>query len=264
MERPYARHALELARTALAAAPAGLLTDLDGTLAPIVADPTAARVLPGAADALGALVERLAAVGVVTGRAAADARRILGRDDLLVIGNHGLEWLEPGAGEPSAAPHLADVGAAVERVLAAVPEEPGVTVEHKGLSATVHFRNASDPDGARRRVRATLEALATGPIELRPGRMSLEVRPRGAGDKGTAVDAVVARHALRALVVIGDDVTDLDMFRAAQRARGQGLAAAVIGVGGGAEVPPEVAASADVLVADPAGVVALLRALAGG
>jgi trehalose 6-phosphate phosphatase len=264
MERPDARHALELARTALAAAPAGLLTDLDGTLAPIVADPPSAQALPGAADALAALASRLAVVGIVTGRAATDARRILGRDDLLVIGNHGLEWLEPGATRPSAPPQLADVAASLERALALVPDEAGMTVEHKGLSATVHFRNASDPDSASRRVRSALEGLATGPIELRPGRMSLEIRPRGAGDKGTAVDAVVARHALRGLVVIGDDVTDLDMFRAAQRARGQGLAAAVIGVGGGAEVPPEVAASADVLVADPAGVVALLRALAGG
>ena len=64
-------------------------------------------------------------------------------------------------------------------------------------------------------------------------------------------------------MVIGDDVTDLDMFRAARRAAGQGLAVAVIGVGGGGEVPPEVAAAADVLLPDPAGVVALLRALLG-
>jgi trehalose 6-phosphate phosphatase len=264
MEPHDLHRATALARAALAAAPAGLLTDLDGTLAPIVSDPAAARALPGAANALAALSERLTVVGVVTGRAAADARRVLGRDDLLVIGNHGLEWLEPGAATPTSRPELAAAIRDLDRACAAVPDEPGVSVEHKGLSATVHFRNAPDPLASRARVREALEAAAISVIALRPGRMSLELRPVGTGDKGTAVDEVVARHALRGLVVIGDDVTDLDMFRAVHRARADGLAAAVIGVGGGGEVPPEVAAAADALLPDPGAVVELLRSLAGG
>ena len=253
--------ALDLARAALAAAPAGLLTDLDGTLSPIVSDPPSARALPGAAEALAALGARLEVVGIVTGRAAADARRILGRDDVLVIGNHGLEWLDPGAEAPLASPELAAAVRAVDRACQAIPEEPGVTVEHKGLSATVHFRNAPDPAAAAARVREALEGAAIQAIELRPGRMSLELRPRGAGDKGTAVTAVVQRHGLRGLVVMGDDVTDLDMFRAAHRLRSSGAVVAVIGVGGGGEVPPEVAAAADALLPDPAAVVSLLDEL---
>jgi trehalose-6-phosphatase len=73
---------------------------------------------------------------------------------------------------------------------------------------------------------------------------------------------LVERHQLRGIVVIGDDVTDLDMFRAAHRAREAGVKAAVIGVGGGGEVPPEVAASADALLPDPRAVVQLLHRLA--
>jgi trehalose 6-phosphate phosphatase len=261
METHDVDRATALARAALAAAPAGLLTDLDGTLAPIVADPAAARALPGAADALAALGERLAVVGVVTGRAVADARRILGRDDLLVIGNHGLEWLEPGAAMPTTSPELAAAIRALDQACDAVPDEPGVSVEHKGLSATVHFRNAPDHAASEARVREALEKAAISVIALRPGRMSLELRPVGAGDKGTAVEAVVQRHALRGLVVIGDDVTDLDMFRAAHRAREAGAVVAVIGVGGGGEVPPEVAAAADALLTDPGAVVELLRSL---
>jgi trehalose-phosphatase len=95
--------------------------------------------------------------------------------------------------------------------------------------------------------------------------MSLELRPAGAGDKGTAVDALARRYRLRGLVVIGDDVTDLDMFRAAHRLRDEGgLVAAVLAVGGAGEVPSEVAAAADAVLTDPPAVVTLLRTLVGG
>jgi trehalose 6-phosphate phosphatase len=257
MEPRHSDPALTLARTALAVAPAGLLTDLDGTLAPIVPEPADARALPGAADALAALSAAGVLVGVISGRAAPDARRILGRDDILVIGNHGLEWLEPGA-DPAAV----EADAAVDRALAAVPREPGVSVEHKGLSATVHFRAAPDPASAAARTREALETAAVPGIVLRPGRMSLEVRPAGAGDKGSAVVEVALRHALRGLVVIGDDVTDLDMFRAAHRLRDEdGVRVAVLAVGGAGEVPPEVAAAADATLPGPPAVLHLLRSL---
>jgi trehalose 6-phosphate phosphatase len=256
--------ALALASEALADAPAGLLTDFDGTLSPIAEDPALATLVDGASGALAVLTERLAVVAVVTGRAARDARRMTGVPGLLIAGNHGTEWLEPDADEPIAAPEASSVRARLDAALAGLPELPGVSIEHKGLSATVHFRNAPDPEVAGMRVRDALEAAAVPGVELRPGRMSLEVRPLGAGDKGTAVASLVERHGLRGLVVIGDDVTDLDMFRAAHRARDDGVVVAVIGVGGGGEVPPEVAAGADALLPDPAAVVELLRGLAGG
>jgi trehalose 6-phosphate phosphatase len=252
-----------MARTALAAAPAALLTDLDGTLAPIVTDPASARALPGAADALAGLAATGVVVGVISGRAALDARHILGRDDILVIGNHGLEWLEAGAAAPVAATGAADARAAIDLALAAISREPGVGVEHKGLSATIHFRTAPDPAAATARARAALAAAAIRGLEVRPGRMSLELRPVGAGDKGTAVEAVARRRELRGLVVIGDDVTDLDMFHAAQRLRdGAGLVVAVLAVGGAGEVPSEIGAAADAVLPDPAAVVELLRSLA--
>jgi trehalose 6-phosphate phosphatase len=253
---------LDLARSALSATPAGVLTDFDGTLSAIVRDPEAARPLPGAIPALEALAGQGVLVGVVSGRAAADVRRRLGSDRLLVIGNHGLEWLEPGAAAAGARVSPV-VQAAVDRAAAAVPREPGVEVEHKGLSATVHVRRAPDPLAARERVRAALERAAPPGVVLRPGRMSLEIRPAGAGDKGTATRDVVERHGLRGLLVLGDDVTDLDMFRAAAALRAEaGLRATILGVGAGGEAPPEVAAAADALLPDPESVVKLLAALA--
>ncbi len=258
--------ALALASAALAEAPAGLLADFDGTLSPIVADPSTSRLVDGAASALESLARRLAVVAIVTGRAPLDARRMTGVPRLLVAGNHGMEWLEPGAADPTPSPEAARVRARIGAVLASVPSLPGVTIEDKGLSATVHYRNAVDPEAARRAIVAALSDPGPGrELELRPGRMSLELRPVGLGDKGVATRAIIERFALRGAVVMGDDVTDLDMFAAVAQRRDAGLLRGVIiGVGGDAgETPAAVAEAADVVLRDPAEAAVLLAALAG-
>jgi trehalose 6-phosphate phosphatase len=252
-----------LARDALAAGPAGLLTDFDGTLSPIVSDPASARLADGARAALERLVGRLAVVAIVTGRAPLDARRMTGVDGLLVAGNHGTEWLEPGRSTPDPAPELLSVRAALDGLIARVPLLEGVSVEDKGLSATVHYRSAPDPDTARDAIASAMAGGAPG-IEQRAGRMSIELRPVGLGDKGSAVRTIVERFGLRGAVVMGDDVTDLDMFAAIGELRADGrLRAAIIGVGGAdRDVPPEVADAADVVLASPEEAARLLAALA--
>jgi trehalose 6-phosphate phosphatase len=245
--------ALELARDALAARPAALLTDFDGTLSPIATDPAAARPVDGVAASL----ERLAAAGVlvaiITGRAPRDARAMLGATGVLVAGNHGTEWLEPGSEETRSTLDDVDVRRRLDRVLGRLPPLEGVPIEEKGLSASIHYRNAAEPMRARQAILDALGDVRAEGIDLRHGRMSVELRPIGAGDKGSAAREVIARHGLRGVVVMGDDVTDLDMFRAVAELRGAGrVRAAVIGVGGGGgEVPPEVAASADVVLDGP-------------
>lgn len=254
--------ALDVARRALARQPAGVVSDVDGTLSPIVRDPSEAYAAQGAREALEALAQRVEVVAVVTGRAAADARRILGTESVLVVGNHGLEWLPAAVERAEPAPHAESLDDALPRLLNAVPRGEGIVVEDKGLSATVHYRNAPDPSATRDTIVAALAPHMPPQLVLRHGRMSVELRPR-VGDKGSAVNALVERYALRGLLVLGDDVTDLDMFRAAARLAGErGLSAACVGVAGGAESPAEVIAEADAVVSSPEAVVQLLRALA--
>jgi trehalose 6-phosphate phosphatase len=257
--------ALSLARATLGTAPAGLVTDLDGTLSPIVDDPAAAHPLPAAVAALTALTARLAVVAVISGRAPDDARRLLGTDRLLVIGNHGLERLEPEQERAPLSPALGQTADAIRAVLTRVPATKGVEIDDKGPSATIHYRNAPDPDGAAEQIRAALGDVAPDGLILRAGRMSWELRAAGAADKGTAVTQLISRHALRGLVLLGDDVTDLDMFRVAGEARARGdLNAAILAVAGGAEVPAAVAAAADAVLPDPQAVATLLAALVSG
>ena len=260
---PSLARARRLASDALSAAPAGLLTDFDGTLSPIVTDPAAARLVEGAEGALAQLVERLAVVAVVTGRASVHARRLAGVEGLLVVGNHGTEWLAPGHDAPDVAPGMERVRETLETVLRRLPALHGVHVEDKGLSATIHYREADDPGAVREQLAAALADDMPG-IEARPGRMSIELRPVGFGDKGSAARRIVAQYGLRGAVVLGDDVTDLDMFKAIGELRAAGqLRAAIVGVGGAdGEVPAAVADAADVVLASPADAAALLAFLA--
>ena len=238
---------------------------------PIAARPEDARLAPGALDALAALRERLAVLAIVTGRAALDARRLLGDRSILIAGNHGLEWLEPGGDDPYLPEHLAEmlapVPALVRESVAAVRERlgnvDGVLYEDKTVSATIHYRLAADSSAARAAILDVLaESGAATVLDVREGRMSVELRPRGAGGKGDAVRAIVERHALRGLLVFGDDRTDVDAFRAAAELRGSGRVSGLIAaVGAGTEVPAEVREAADVTLPSPAALVEVLSAL---
>src|SRR5215216_2905958 len=115
---------------------AALLFDIDGTLAPIVSDPEDAAVPIPTRDILRALAARYALVACVTGRRALEARWIVGADELVYSGNHGLELLRPGETEPELDPSVAqDARRARDFVLDLDAEDfsaAGLRLESKG------------------------------------------------------------------------------------------------------------------------------------
>jgi trehalose 6-phosphate phosphatase len=232
-----------LARLAERPEEAGLLLDVDGTLAPIVARPEDARVPDETRAQLRRLNARYGLVACISGRASDDARRVVGVDELAYVGEHGLE-LDPRADEWTLA--LQGFAAGVEW-----PE-----TEQKRLTVSFHYRTAGDPAAAV----ATLERVAESALAagLRPrwGRKVLEVRPPLDTNKGTAARALLERRGLRRALVAGDDATDLDAFRALD---GLDLALRIAVVS--AEGPSELGSAADMLVGSPASLLELLKQL---
>ena len=220
----------------------GVFFDVDGVLAPIVARPEDARVPDETRAELRRLHARYALVACISGRAGADAQRIVGVPELAYVGNHGLE-LEPAA---------ADWAARLHEFLATVdwPE-----LEDKGLTAALHYRNADE-----RLALTTLGAVATraraAGFVARYGRKVLEVLPPLEANKGTAVRRLVAEHRLERALYAGDDTTDLDGF-AALDAVAVALRVAV----SSPEGPAELRARADLVVASTSEVVELLQQL---
>jgi trehalose-phosphatase len=201
------------------------MLDIDGTLAPLQSRPENAFVPEPTRRAVVALVDSPGVhVALVTGRAAADGRRVAGIDGVWVIGNHGIESISP-AGEAvvdaSAAPYRDYIASAVEDLTTLVGSVPGILVEDKVWTLSVHYRLA-DP-AVEPRLRQTMDEVAhKHGLRLVRGKKIFELRPPIHVHKGTAVvelSRVIAGHDLAgSLFYAGDDRTDEDAFRALRSA----------------------------------------------
>ncbi len=242
-----------------------LIVDVDGTISPLAPTPDAAEVDADCRAALLRLAARLPLVAAVSGRAAAEAARMVAAPDMLYVGNHGLERWRNGAVEiePEAQEYVATVQGVLTR-LAWQVSIPGVIIEPKGVTASVHFRQASQPEEAAAAIKRALDDLTAGlPLEVRGGKMVWEVRPALARNKGTAVRGLLADYRPAGALYLGDDRTDVDAFNAVHEwsQAGHGWGAAVAVTGG--ETPPAVRQAADYTLEGVAGTAALLGWLAG-
>jgi trehalose-phosphatase len=212
-------------RGRLSRSPLIVMLDIDGTLAPLQPRPEDSFVPEPTREAVVALIGTPDVyVALVTGRGAADGRRLARLDGVWVIGNHGIEAINP-AGEAvvdaSAAPYRDYIAAAVAELSALLQSVPGIRVEDKTWTLSVHYRLA---DAAiEPRLRQTMDDVAhKHGLRLIRGKKIFELRPPIHVHKGTAVVELsrqIAGPTLAAsLFYAGDDRTDEDAFRALRSA----------------------------------------------
>jgi trehalose 6-phosphate phosphatase len=238
--------------------------DFDGTLSPVVADPTQARAYPGAVDALGRLAGRVGTLAIITGRGAAAVVEYGGLaavPGLIVLGHYGWErWVDGEVTAPPSPPGVASVRRRLPGLLIDAGAPEGTWIEDKGHAIAVHTRRTADPEAALRLLRPSLEALAEEEELLaQPGRMVIELRPRGV-DKGGALDILVNERLPPAVLVGGDDVGDIPAFQAVAALRRRGVPGVAV-CSGSAEVT-ELAGLSDLVLDGPPCVVAFLDWLA--
>jgi trehalose 6-phosphate phosphatase len=245
---------------------AAVLSDIDGTLAPIVSDPAEAGVPRGARAVLSRLARRYALVGCLSGRAAVEARRIVGLDELVYAGNHGYELLRPGESAPTPDPALRGHEDVARRFVDGLDHRrlasAGFRIEDKGPILALHWRGAADERSARELVEEVAASAADHGLVPHPGRKVLEIRPLAGIDKGTAITLLLEQGSIANALYGGDDITDLDAFAALRERRRAGALRSAICVGVGSEEGPvEIADRADVVVDGPDGYLDLLRGL---
>ncbi|MGH9117985.1 MAG: trehalose-phosphatase [Acidimicrobiales bacterium] len=242
---------------ALRAAPdrTGILADFDGTLSSIVDDPAVALPVRGVVDTLGALAKRYRRVAVVSGRPVSFLVPLLPRS-LTISGLYGLEEVRRGRrrDHPVAGAwrEVIDDVASVSRANG----PPGMLVEPKGLSLTLHYRGHPGIEDDVRRW-AERQAARSG-LVCRPARMSFELHPPIDIDKGTAIRELAS--GLDAVCYLGDDLGDLRAFAALDELAERGVMAVRVGVNSG-EAPTALVDRADLVVEGPAGALDFLRRL---
>ena len=224
---------------------AALLLDVDGTLAPIVPRPDDAHMPDETRSLLRELAARYALVACVSGRSSAEARRIVGVEELLYVGTHGLE-LAPGA---------AVWRDQIERFAATV-DWPPEWIENKSLSLSLHYRQSPEPEKSHLALERIAEAAEEVGLYSRFGRMLLEILPPVDADKGTAIRSLLDERGLTRALYAGDDTTDLDAFRALD-----GLELGICVALTSSEAPAALVEAADIVLAGPNELVELLRAI---
>ena len=225
-------------------------------------DPDQAEPNPEAVALLSELSHCLQRVVIISGRDTAFLVSRLPLPQALFIGNHGLEECEGGASRivAEAQPYLAQVRRAADAVEALpLTQAPGVTVERKRATVSVHFRNAADPSASASALRLALEPIAhREQLQLQPGRLVWELRPPLELDKGEVLRRLAATMQPAGVVYVGDDRTDGDAFSALRRM--SGVRTLAIGVRS-REVPDDVFVDCDLMVEGVPGVIHLLTQL---
>lgn len=264
-----------IAAVALAPQATALFCDVDGTIAPIVADPFAAAVPARTRATLTALADRLGLLAFVTGRDLAQSRALVGIDGVAYAGTHGLQIMAADGVIHSAAAAEAYVDAVhgfVDRAATLATRWPGVVVEDKRTVVAVHYRNTADPAAARTAIEDEVaEPARAAGLAVATGHFVVEVRPPLPLSKGTAVIEILSGRAdIFTAVFCGDDLTDVTGFDAvhqwaasdarsisASPGRRAGYAVAAIT----SETPAAVKEASDIEVAATAGISAVLTRL---
>jgi trehalose 6-phosphate phosphatase len=244
-----------------------VLTDVDGTIAPIENDPSAASVPEDTRALLRNLAKRYALVGCLSGRRALDARRVVGLDELAYSGNHGFELLLPGETEvrpdPSLDGHETDAPRFVDGLDRAELEGAGIRIEDKGAIVALHWRGAPNEAAAESLAHEVASEAEWEGLVPHRGRKVLEIRPNVPINKGIAVAALIPARPIDHALYGGDDRTDVDAFNGLRTLREDGeLETAVCIAVASDESPPEVSGSADLTVPGPEGFLRVLAALA--
>jgi trehalose 6-phosphate phosphatase len=247
---------------------AAVLCDIDGTLAPIVERAEEATVPDTTSRLLGRIGRRYKVVACISGRGAAEARRIVGVGGIAYVGSHGAELLRPGEAQAELVPAFATWADRVRGFAlgkdSAEQRMMRIRIEDKGAIMAFHWRGAREEAAARTRIEAIAAEAESAGFLTHWGRKVLEIRPPVPIDKGQAVRELLRRAPVRTAVFGGDDATDLDVFDVLGELRSEGALETAVCVGVRSdEGPPAIIERADLVVDGTAGFVQVLEVLAG-
>jgi len=184
--------------------------DLDGTLAPIIADPANIAIPYDVRSRLLGL-QQIAPVAVVTGRSCADALKHLGFVPDFLAGNHGAEGLPDCEELESEYVRLCCEWKQQLGELLPDGNATGIVLEDKGASLTLHYRNATNRKLAHAEILQAISRLEPPP-RSGSGIFVESISPQAAPHKGGALRRIMEHLGCSRALFVGDDVTDENVF----------------------------------------------------
>lgn len=193
-----------------------IVTDIDGTISEIAPTPEEAVVSESMRNKILQLKQKFKLVAVLSGRSVSSAKKMVGVEGLLYVGNHGMEFLKDD--------HLL-VNPEVEKYLPQIKKTGhklkkgdlscinGLIFEDKGICYSIHYRLAHPREDIREKI---LNTLHNDPeckkLNISEGRQLVELKPPVSCDKGTILHDIIEQYNLRKIIYLGDDITDADAF----------------------------------------------------
>ena len=203
-----------------------LFLDYDGTLSPLSQVPGKAIMSERVKEVLSKLSNMSnCKIAIVSGRAVNDISKRVGLKKIVYVGNHGFEIRGPKINFKS--PISRRFRNILEEIISKLKKNllsfKGVLIEDKGFSITVHYRLADKKDIAaiESEFYASLFLYEfRNNVQIKAGKMALEVRPPIPWNKGLVVLWLLGRRlfAMRDKkenvipIYVGDDITDEDAF----------------------------------------------------
>jgi trehalose 6-phosphate phosphatase len=202
-----------------------ILADYDGTLTPIMPRPELAIMSPDTREVLKDLSGRSRIrIGIISGRSLANIKQLVGLDGIIYAGNHGLEIDGMGINFKYPVDEYTGqlLNAAADALNQALSAIPGVIVENKGLTLSIHFRQvARDRVTDVKRIvdRITSDLQTTGKARFTSGKQVIEIGPAVEWNKGKAVQLIMEQYSKTGNssgtlpIYFGDDLTDENAFK---------------------------------------------------
>lgn len=207
--------------------PLALFLDYDGTLSDIAPTPEEAQMPFFTREILKALTGLTdVKVSIISGRPLRDLQQVVGLDEVVLVGSHGLECSDKtwrcGPADVESTALFSEILVELDKLSSLYS---GLRVERKPFSVAVHYRQVAVADEKRavNRIRVICrKAVSSGKYELLLGKKVFELVPAGGMDKGSAVMKLLDLWGMKDPwpVFIGDDITDESAFKAL---KGKGL-----------------------------------------
>lgn len=201
-----------------------LFLDYDGTLTPIKTKPKYAHLTNRTKNILSTLSKTTRCkLVIISGRSLKDITRMVGLKNVIYCGNHGLEIRGPKIrfSSPVSRKHKSTIQKINHQLHSYLSPIKGVLIENKRLSLSIHYRLVSPENRLLIKNiigRITAPYLSRNEINIRAGKMVLEIRPPVNWDKGKAVlwllhNMPFSKNTSVLPAYIGDDSTDEDAFK---------------------------------------------------